>query len=442
MANKTEKPTEKQKQTISPEEKKRLSRKRRSNIGVMLLCLLAAFGFWCYVMNVDSPIYEETFSSVSLQVSNNNNAVAGTVQNDTASQYTAISASDGSIVEVTLRGRRSVLSDLSDEDITAYVDISSVTQAGRQAFPVVVEAPAGTTVVDYSPREMTVYVDRRGSKQVDVVVRKDYPSMPAGYYFGEETLSDPTIVVTGPQSELDMVAAARLVLSRSTEITGSYTGAGELELIDASGNVINSSYLHMSTTHVSCTVTVCTEKQLPLTTTFKNGYWTNADANVTITPDHVTVRGPVETLASLTSLEVTTLDETTVLENRTYNYGLRLPEGVELSQTLDNVQVSVSLRNSYSRTLDVSGDQISVTNTPSNATVTIPEQTVRVTVRGNSEQAVNDLAAENIRIQVDLSAANNLSPGRQMVNATVSIASGNSAAAYVLGTYQVAINVQ
>ena len=119
-----------------------------------------------------------------------------------------------------------------------------------------------------------------------------------------------------------------------------------------------------------------------------------------------------------------------------------MPEGVELSQTLDNVQVSVSLRNSYSRTLDVSGDQISVTNTPSNATVTIPEQTVRVTVRGNSEQAVNDLAAENIRIQVDLSAANNLSPGRQMVNATVSIASGNSASVYVLGTYQVAINVQ
>ena len=102
MANKTEKPTEKQKQTISPEEKRRLSRKRRSKIGVMLLCLLAAFGFWCYVMNVDSPIYEETFSSVSLQVSNNNNSVAGTAQNDTASQYTAISASEGSIVEVTL----------------------------------------------------------------------------------------------------------------------------------------------------------------------------------------------------------------------------------------------------------------------------------------------------------------------------------------------------
>lgn len=442
MVNKTEKTTEKQKQTISPEEKKRLSRRRRSNIGVMLLCLLAAFAFWCYVMNVDSPIYEETFSSVSLQVANNNNAAAGTAQNDTTAQYTAISASDGSIVEVTLRGRRSVLSNLSDDDITAYVDISSATQAGRQAFPVIVEAPAGTTVVDYSPREMTVYVDRRGSKQVDVVVRKDYPSMPAGYYFGEETLSDPTIVVTGPQSELDMVAAARLVLSRSTEITGSYTGAGELELIDASGNVINSSYLHMSTTHVSCTVTVCTEKQLPLTTAFKNGYWTNADATVSITPDHVTVRGPVETLASLTSLEVATLDETTVLEDRTYNYGLRLPEGVELSQTLDNVQVSVSLKNSYSRTLDVSADQISVTNTPSNVTVTVPEQTVRVTIRGNSEQAVNDLAAENIRVQVDLSATTNLSPGRQMVNATVSVASGNSAAVYVLGTYQVGINVQ
>ena len=77
---------------------------RRENGITMLFCVLAAICIWFYVMSIDSPTSTETFSSVPVSIINDRDG-----EQDAA--LTAISGTN-SVVEVTLKGRKTVLNNL------------------------------------------------------------------------------------------------------------------------------------------------------------------------------------------------------------------------------------------------------------------------------------------------------------------------------------------
>ena len=394
----------------------------------LLVCVVASFLIWCYVMSVDSPMYEETFNSVPIQVSQN------------AEGMTAITG-DGTIVEVTLRGRKTAFADLSDEKIEAYLDLSDITAAGKQSVPVVIEAPSGTAVTDYSPREMMVYVDKNGSKQVDVETEVRYDSMSTELQIGTCKPSVTSLVVQGPQTELDRIALARLVLQTGT-ITTSFSGTGDFVLVDHDGNEIISSFLKMSAQHANCEVSVCTAKTVTLTVDFQYGYLSASNTEVSIEPKAVTLWGPVEKLKSITELNVSTIDETTgnLTQARSLSPSvLQLPEGVELSQAPEKIQVSLSLKNSYTTSLVLSEENITLKNAPEGVSPAV--QSLQITVRGSSQARLADLKNTDLTAVVDMSNVDSPVNG-QKVNAVVTLRGGDSAAAFVTGgPYQVTIQV-
>ncbi len=143
----------------SPAEKKEMPK----NLLPKIFSVIAAIVLWLYVISTDAPI-----SDVKLSV-----AVDLLGANTIESSYglSPISGA-GQSINVVLSGKKSVISDLEETDVYAYVDLNAVNKSGSYTLKVMVNSPEGVTVDNYSPREISVYLDKNITKNVPVKVIK------------------------------------------------------------------------------------------------------------------------------------------------------------------------------------------------------------------------------------------------------------------------------
>ena len=405
---------------------------RKENGITMVLCIIAAICIWFYVMSIDSPTATETFSSVAVTVINDRNTAV-------EAPLAPISGT-GNIIEVKLKGRKTLLNGLRDSDIEAYVDVSGVQTTGKGVYTVVVQAPEGTVIEDYYPKEITVYMDKRSSVSVPVQAQLNQYSLVSGFTvnLSSPTLSVDSIQVVGPESELKKIDHARLTVSFPGTITRSFSSTGPLSLRDENGNEINTKYLTMSETEATARYHVYTTKTLDLTVGYKHGYFAENNTEVTIQPKTVTVRGTVEVLETLETHQIATIDETMIAEDGVHSYQLKLPDGVELAEqaTFDTVSIKIRFKGTKLNTLNLPLTGAQIINVPEGKSVEILDRSMSVSIRSDEHSMI---AYYNYDIIVDASAATK--NGDQYVSATVSVRDGNSAKLYPVGSYSVQIRV-
>ncbi len=407
---------------------------RKENVITMVLCIIAAICIWFYVMSIDSPTATETFSSVSVTVVNERDL--------TVEMPLAPISGTGNVIEVKLKGRKTLLNDLRESDIEAYVDVSEVMTTGKGVYTVVVEAPEGTVIEDYYPKEITVYMDKRSSVTVPVQAHLAQYSLVSGYTvnLSSPTLSVESIQVSGPESELVKIDHARLSVSFPGTITRSFSSAGPLTLVDENESEINTKYLTMSETEATARYHVYTTKTIDLEVAYKYGFFAENGTEVTIQPQNVTVKGTVEVLDMLESHTVATIDETLIAEDGDHAYQLKLPEGVELADTNQSDTVSIKIRFTKARLnkVRIAASAVEIVNVPEGKKIEILDDTLTVNVRGTTG-ALMFLTAKDFSLVVDASPA--VTNGDQYVTASVSIKDGNSAELYVVGDYSMQIRV-
>ncbi len=407
---------------------------QRGNAIVLIGCILAAVCMWFYVMGIDSPTATETFSSVTIDIINQRE---GSAEN----KLSAISGTNN-VLEVVLKGRKSQLNNIKTEDIVAYVNVSDVMVAGKGIYTVTVEAPAGTIIEDYYPREISVYMDNRETVSVPVKCRLIDYTLPAGYTIDMATpeLSISTVQVSGPASELELVDHVRMTLAPGT-VTQSFSGSAPLEAVDKNGNVITSKYLSLSALDATAAFNVYITKYIDLNVKNLMGYFDKNNTAVTIVPDRLQVRGPVELLSDLTSHTVAVIDETKIREDGTYHYQIDLPDGIELVDKSSDGAVSVDVRfnSTILHEMKFANEKIEVLNVPDGKMVEILDSHIVVGVRGY-RQEIYSLRASSVAVEIDLS---NMSSenGEYYADVQVYLKSGNNEKLYVVGDYSVQIRI-
>ncbi len=399
----------------------------RNNIIAIVICAFASVCIWFYVMSVDSPIYEETFSSVPVELKMG----SGESSN---SDYSAISGT-GNVIEVTLKGRKTILNALKAEEIEAYVDVSNVSAAGRASYGVVLEPPSGTVIVDYYPKEISVYMDRRTSKQIPVRVELQDYTYPEDYILDSQP-SVETVTVTGPETELALIEEARVVISPGP-ITGSSVNIGSVQLVKKDGTEV-SRYVTTDVTNVTVKIVVYLEKDIPLSVAYVHGYYNDDTVSVKINPEVIPVRGTKEQLDQMTEILVATIDETQIHGDGVYYYNLTLPEGIEVLEAYERVAVTINHASDYAqRTIQVT--DIRTENVPEGKNVDILAESISVQLRG----VVNKLYAlteEDVYLVIDMKNLTQVT-GNVYATATAVIKDGNSAELYPLSSYMVPISI-
>ncbi|HUX14464.1 MAG TPA: CdaR family protein [Spirochaetia bacterium] len=124
-------------------------------------------------------------------------------------------------VRVTLRGESTAIFRVLEEDVEAYADFSAHDTEGVFKEPIQIRKKGSALNIDpleitVEPLEVTVTLDRKMSKSLEVVPRlKGFP--PPGYQLSKYTLKPSTVEAVGPRSHLDKVST---VQTEDIDLTG------------------------------------------------------------------------------------------------------------------------------------------------------------------------------------------------------------------------------
>ena len=400
------------------------------NIGLKIGAFFAALLLWIIVVNVDDPSQSKTFTT-NVQMLNEE------VLLDQGKYYTI--PENGNTVSFRVTAKRSIMERLSPSDFTATADFNNLENDSR--IPVEIVANRYSASVGISSNQKYIYLEIGEEMEQKFVISGEYSGNPAdGFAVGEISVKPNVMTISGPAelvAAIDRVEAVCDVSGMNTDITESVVPT----LLNAAGDVVDSTKLTLSETTVDVTVQMLSVKTVGVdidTTGELPGGLTLQ--SVTVNPDKIDIMGSPEVINGVTALLIpadvidlstVTASVDTVVDIRTY-----LPDGVSLVNSADaQISVSISLDEVAEKTLSVPTANLTIQNLDPEYTAEFMNSNIVVKLTGTQSQ-LDSISATEVAGFVD---ASGLSEGRHTVSVTLNLDEGITSSAV---TTQIEISVR
>ena len=366
------------------------------------LSLAIAVVAWLIIINVADPVTSKTFKGLPVEAINKSaissiNRVYEVVEGDT--------------VDFTVRGKASIIKNLSLNDFSATADLSKLSPVYATDINVVcnkvdnIEIDSGNKMLvvkleDIATRTMQVTVDTVG----DVA---------DGYYVGDYEVKPNMIMISGGKSKIEQIDSVKV----SVDVSGAKKNF-ENRIVpvayDKDGNELDSSYYTFYNgdnliTDIQVGVTIYNTKTLPVIVkvsgTPAQGYVYSDDYE--FTPEVITVGGSNKRLSKIDKFEVP-IDITGAGENYEVNVNISeyLPDGIKLVSEEENISVRVSLEKVVSNSILISLDDIEMRNLKEGYQATfVGDNTGIVLGLSGTGAQVGSYTSENVGAYIDLSNA-------------------------------------
>ena len=218
---------------------------KKLNILAFILCVVASFFVWIYVMNTQNSNYTKTFS-ISVEV----------VNEDALLRDTGLSVfgANKEKANVTIQGKKADVQKYSEKDFRAYIDVSTIDEKGTYPVSVVVETPSVTlSVVSVDPKTVSVYADYLQTKVVSVE--------PYCVIEGRLDLSaqDTQITISGPQSYLEKISSAKVAVPDANYTVGQMIASSDVSVYDENGAQLSLLYMAIEPSTVTVKVDAINE---------------------------------------------------------------------------------------------------------------------------------------------------------------------------------------
>ena len=225
-----------------------------NNFGLKILAVIASCGLWVVVDNINDPLDSETFYNVPVDIIN-----ADLVTNE-GKVYDVLDGTD--VVNVTVRGKKSLLSYVAKEDIRAVADMSELTF--MNTIGIKVSSTRSNSDLDFKTNidsvKLSIENMRGDQKPINITIAGE----PAeGYVIGEAKPSQNVVRITGPESLMEQIDHVEAVISVNGYSSDINTSA-ELKLYNAENKEIRNSAIKMNITTVNVAVTILATKIVPL----------------------------------------------------------------------------------------------------------------------------------------------------------------------------------
>ncbi len=398
--------------------------KKGHNILPKIISVILAFVLWFYVMAVESPINEKTFNDIPVEVTL-----------PWASELTLYSGFN-TTVNVTVRGKKSEINQLSAEDFKASADASGYSQAGKYSIPVTITAPEGFNVVDKSISVLSVYLDAKSTTTLPIKI-EPHAVLSDGLELGSENeiiKSKAEVTLYGPKSELDKITVARAVVNCGNVSSSVRASGVAIELLDAEDNVVSNPYVTTDITSIDVRIPVFTTKEIELKVNFVNKLLNSSNSEVTLEPSKIKVRGTVDALSSLDEYVIGTIDEKTLTSGK-LSLPVILPEGITSVESVANVNVEIEHKGTDTKALTIKDIKV---NNPDGLKYELSSSEVELVLRGPTEQ-LDKMTDKDVSLSIDLSGQ---SKGTITVPVNVKMSSSYSKTVYEVGEYNLLVTVK
>lgn len=322
------------------------------NLGLKLIALVFSVLLWLFVSNIDNPIKSRAFNDVPITIKNEE-----IVTND-GKKFKIMDDFDS--VRVVVHARRSVLSKIDKNDITAVVDLRQRdSDTGVVPITAVVSGYEESLEVttETTPNNVLIRVEDSKSKSFPIsVTTMNEPR--DGYVLGEMTTNPERIEISGSASAIEDIQRVVAKIDVNGIYEDSVLEAEELIIFDGNGNAMDQSGLqnNLGDKGVSVNVQVLPSKEVGLkfnvSGTVAEGY---RYTGLNCVPETVKVYGEKAILEELSVLEIPEneidIEGLNAKKEYTVDISPYLPEGIQLTdETTKNVVVTVVVEKEGTRT--------------------------------------------------------------------------------------------
>ena len=184
-------------------------------------------------------------------------------------------------------------------------------------------------------------------------------------------------------------------------VTNTVRYSGDLILIDTDGNRVTNSYLSCSSTTATAVIPVYKYRDVPIGVTYRYGFFNSSNCDVTVEPASIRIRGEADAVDAVAlSYEI---DEKTISEDVSYNFGISLPAGVQNLNAVDSVSVSVRPRGMSTKTVYLYSITVIKPDNPSLSYEDLSQRPIAIRLCGETASLASVTAA-SVKAVVDLSA--------------------------------------
>lgn len=371
-----------------------------NNIGLKFLAVLIALVLWLAIVNVNDPEKTITVSNIPISVTNESAITSrDMVYNVKSEQY----------LNITVSGKRSIVSNLSAEDFRATASLKELSKVNSIPVDVTTKnASLGRkiTIVKQSAQTILVDVENVEEKDFTDLVVEYTGKVADGYVAGLSSMSTDEVTVKAPTSIIDKIKKVAVRCS----LDGTNTNISKkcpVILYDKNDKEIKSDEIELSDKKIRVNVNVLRAKQVPISTINKDELGKPADGyvvdDVILSSDSITVYGSEESLDSIESLDIQDdIDVSDAKGDVTQNIDVtgKLPKGLSVSGE-STITVKVLIKKLITRTFEYDASEVSLNDLSSDLDVQLVTKKVKVTLQGEGE-VISQLTKDDMAISADL----------------------------------------
>lgn len=371
-----------------------------NNIGLKFLAVLIALVLWLAIVNVNDPEKTITVSNIPISVTNESAITSrDMVYNVKSEQY----------LNITVSGKRSIVSNLSAEDFRATASLKELSKVNSIPVDVTTKnASLGRkiTIVKQSAQTILVDVENVEEKDFTDLVVEYTGKVADGYVAGLSSMSTDEVTVKAPTSIIDKMKKVAVRCS----LDGTNTNISKkcpVILYDKNDKEIKSDEIELSDKKIRVNVNVLRAKQVPISTINKDKLGKPADGyvvdDVILSSDSITVYGSEESLDSIESLDIQDdIDVSDAKGDVTQNIDVtgKLPKGLSVSGE-STITVKVVIKKLITRTFEYDASEVSLNDLTSDLDVQLVTKKVKVTLQGE-EEVISQLTKDDMAISADL----------------------------------------
>lgn len=359
---------------------------KRVNI---VLALIIAIGLWTYVIGNTNPQDEKTFRDIPIHLVN---------EDVLTGHNLAVLNTSAQVLNVKLEGKRADINRIDAKEIIATVDLADAAK-GENQLRVNIKTPDSVDVMDQSLNKVTVVVEDRASKEVDIE-----PYYEGAFANDEEPItvemSQNTVTVSGAASLVEQVSAARASVSEGKVTEEMKTVTAELIPLDEEEKVVY--HLDLSVEKVQVTTELAKTKTVKLDVPVVDR---NAETlkKTTEAPKTITVKGIGSAVSGVETVTAQEIDISDVTEDQTIDIVPILPEGLQISSKSDGTLfLKVKVEDAQAKTFRFETADIVYDGLADGHSVTTDIEEVEITVNGIKYQ-LDNIEEKDFHLRVDVS---------------------------------------
>jgi len=348
------------------------------------------------------------------------------------------------IVRITVNGRRTDYSAVTNSNTHVEVDLSTITMPGsyRRAYDVIFPDNVRNSLTESNrnPVYVDLLIDRMESKVVEVRLVSNIITADGFIAANQGSVEPYEVRISGPSTILADIAYAEVTLNLE-DADQTIDSIMSFRLKDIDGNEIIDQHITPDVPEVRLHVPIHKKKVVALGIDFRDGGGiTLADnINFSIKPETITISGEAAVVNGINEIKLGQIDLSKVEASGPQEFMIVLPNDTNSVSGEVTAVVTVEIVGARTTTVVTSNIEIINAAVPDGYSAITNMNEMSVLIRG-PENWVSMVTPTNVRVAVDL-AGQELNPGHMLWPATVYIDGVPSSRVGAVGDYSVPVEI-